>query len=405
MKLSEATNFSSFLYQLQTLTDDPLAAAAYADGYLASHRGHFPIIEGSTAHFICKKQAGTVVSVGGEWSGWDARQGIMTPIGGGLLHYQHEFELDARLDYFLYEIAANSAQDVPTDWQTFRHLNAHSTLDPLNARTGESGFGPRSELAMPDYERPAITREQGGTQVGTLQRSSMHSKFLGQEHPYTVYLPAGYTTSGEAYPCVYFNDGGDYLAMGKAPTILDNLIGVDIIPPMMAVFMPPVDREGEYNCDDRYVRFLCEELLPELHQHYHLSNEAAQRAVVGPSLGGLISLYIGSERPDLFGLVGAQSACVTSINGLDKYDARKVFASNHRLPLRLYLVIGRYEDCFGLDYRGRCRDLLNPLREFRAVLEEYGYPHRYFEPHQGHSWGLWRDYVPDILRYFFGDCS
>ena len=52
--------------------------------------------------------------------------------------------------------------------------------------------------------------------------------------------------------------------MGKAPIVLNNLIDIGAIPPIVAVFIPPVDREREYNCDDRYVSFLCDELLPVL---------------------------------------------------------------------------------------------------------------------------------------------
>jgi enterochelin esterase-like enzyme len=399
---SDKMNFRELKNHLASLANDPVAVAAYVDRYLAYHRGNFPIVEGTIAHFICKEQPNKVVGVGGEWNGWDAPRAIMTPIGGGLLHYQHEFENDACLDYFFYEIAVSRIEDLPADLQARRRLNMRSTLDPLNAHFGESGFGPRSELAMPGYRRPAVTREQKGIKTGILRKGSIESKFLHQEErSYTVYLPPGYSESGAACPTVYFNDGGDYLTMGKAPIILDNLISKGAIPPVVAVFLPPVHREGEYNCNDDYVRFVCDELVPEMQRQYNLRDEAASRAVVGPSLGGLISLYLGGERPDVFGLVGAQSSAVHSTYGLNKFDARRTYAVP--LPVRLHLVIGSYEDCFDIDYRGRCHDLLNPVRELCAVLKQHGYAYRYLEPHMGHSWTLWRDYLADILLYFFGE--
>ena len=403
METTAETSFWTFYTRLQALADDPGAVASYAESYLAAHAGNFPIVEGNMAHFIYKEQPGTIVGVGGEWNGFDARQAIMNPIGAGLLHYQHEFELDARLDYFFFEYETGSSPDLFSDPGAIVLDDMRPALDPLNRRFGESGFGPRSELAMPAYQRPAITREQPGVLAGLLREETIKSEALQQERVYTVYLPPAYSANNQPYPGIYFHDGGDYLSMGKAPIVLNNLIAAGAIPAVVAVFVPPVDRQREYNCDDRYVTFLCDELLPELQGRYNLSGDPARRAIMGPSLGGLISLYTGQQRPDRFGLVGAQSSAVKSINGLDIFDARAAYAVETRLPLRLHLVIGSYEDCFSTNGQGRCSDLLNPVREFCSTLEQRGYAYRYVEHHQGHSWGLWRDTLADALTYFFGE--
>ena len=403
MQTPAETSFWTFITRLQALVDDPVAAASYAESYLAVHAGNFPIVEGNTAHFIYKEQPGTIVGVGGEWNGFDARKAIMKPVGAGLLHYQHDFELDARLDYFFFEYNTGSVPDLFSDPGAIVLDDMRPVLDPLNQRVGESGFGLRSELAMPAYQRPAITREQPGVLAGLLREETIKSEALRQVRAYTVYLPPAYTANNQPYPSIYFHDGGDYLSMGKAPTVLNNLIGMGAIPAVIAVFVPPVDREGEYNCSDRYVSFLCNELLPELQDRYNLSSDPAKRAIIGPSLGGLISLYTGKQRPDRFGLVGVQSSAVKSINGLDIFDARAVYAVEPRLPLRLHLVIGSYEDCFSTGEQGQCSDLLNPVRELRSLLEQRGYSYRYAEHHQGHSWGLWRDTLADALTYFFGE--
>ncbi len=402
METPAETSIWPFITRMQSLADDPVAAASYVESYLAAHAGSFPLVEGNTAHFIYKKQPGTIVGVGGEWNGYDARRAMMEPIGAGLLHYQYDFEQDARLDYFFFEYDTDNSPDLLSDPRAIRLDDMRPVLDPLNRRFGESGFGPRSELAMPAYQRPAITREQSGLLTGVLREETINSKALQQERAYSVYLPPAFAAGVEPYPSIYFHDGGDYLSMGKALTILNNLIGIDAIPAVVAVFVPPVNRESEYNCDDRHVSFLCDELLPELQRRYNLSNDPAKRAVIGPSLGGLISLYTGKQRPDLFGLVGAQSSAVKSLNGLDIFDARVAYAVEPRLPLRLHLVIGSYEDCFSTDEQGNCSDLLNPVREFRSILEQCGYPYRYAEHHQGHSWSLWRDTLASALTYFIG---
>jgi enterochelin esterase-like enzyme len=393
-------SFSDFMAHLQTLTNDPPAATAYAESYIAPHNGAFPIVEDDIAHFIYKKSSDVVVGIAGDWNGFDARKAVMTPVGGGLLHYQHRFEADARLDYILVEVDAASAQK----WLSHSRasVHAHTLLDPLNPRVGASAFGAPSELAMPGYQRPLATKELPGILSGVLREGSMKSKILHHERHYMVYLPADYNPYGAPYPCVYFHDGGDYLNLTNASTILNNLIGAGRIPPLVAVFVPPQARDHEYNCNDHYVHFFCDDLVPELQSLYNLTADPGRRAVIGPSLGGLISLYMGKQRPDVFGLVGAQSSAVHTINGVKTFDARTAFAVEPAAPQRFYLVMGSYEDCFSTDWRGHCNDLLNPVRELHAVLERYGYSHYYNEYHQGHSWGLWRDSLDEALYFFFG---
>lgn len=412
MTVSER-RFDDFVAQLQTI-DDEAEAARYAEQYLTLYPGSFPIVEDDIAHFVYRASPDRVVGVSGEWNGWDARKALMTPIGGGLLHYQREFEADARLDYMFVEVRVEDVQAWLSYTRPQDQLSLHWRLDPLNARYGESGFGAKSELAMPDYQRPTLTLAQPGVQRGTLHKKTIHSDILQQERSYTVYLPYGYHETSEAdevdkvdeaYASVYFHDGGDYLTMGYAPTILDNLIQNGHIPPMVAVFVPPVAREDEYNCNDQFVQFFCDELVPEMHRTYRLSNDASLRGIIGPSMGGIISLYMGQQRPEIFGRVGAQSSVIKTINGLEKFDARLAFAVEPRLTLKLYLVIGSYEICFGVDSHGKCRDLLTPVQEFEEVVERSGYTYRYREDHQAHSWSLWRDSLVDALTYLFAPHS
>ena len=402
MDTFEDISFRGFISRLQAATDEPLSHAPTSEHLLSTSPGEFPIIEGNVVHFIHREHPGTISGVIGDWNGWDARRAVMTPIGYGLLHYQHEFEADARLDYLFYEVDAERLQGLPFE-EAIIHAPIHSMRDFLNPRIRESGFGAKSELAMPGYSRPQATFGQPGTTPGTLHEGRITSKILDQERPYTVYLPSGYNPHANPYPSVYFKDGGDYLNLAKTPTILDNLISWGLIPPIVAVFMPPIARTPEYNCGDAYVQFFTEEMIPYMHDQYNLSTDHTKRAVIGPSLGGLISLYIGSQRPDLFGLIGAQSSAVHSAYGLDKYDARSSYALSPDKSQRLHLVIGTYEECFDIDRYGRCQDLLNPVRQLRSVLEQSGYDYRYAEYHQGHSWGLWRDTLVDALTYFFAE--
>lgn len=401
MPATRPPSFNVFLAQLLALADAPEQATALAHDYLAAHAGQIPVIEGDTAHFFYRDQPGLIAGVGGEWNGFDARRAIMEPIGGGLLHYAHTFPPDARLDYLIYEVDA-VWRDRLDDPAALAEIVPRTLRDPLNPRLGSSGLGPRSELAMPAYRRPAITEAQAERPGGRLQEESMRSRaFGGSRRAYTVYLPAGYDAARGPYALAVFHDGGDYLAYGEARTILDNLIASGAIPPLVAVFVPPQARDVEYNCDDRQVRFLADELLPRVSGHFALSPDRMRRAVIGPSLGGLISLYAGSRRPEVFGLIAAQSSVVGGGPEPEPYDAGQAY-TGAALPSRVHLVIGTYETCFAIDEQGWCRDLYTPVRYLHNVLTQAGVPHRYAEHPQGHSWGLWRDTLADALTYLFG---
>jgi enterochelin esterase-like enzyme len=85
---------------------------------------------------------------------------------------------------------------------------------------------------------------------------------------------------------------------------------------------------------DDYLRFLVEELKPYIDSHYSVHTDAAHTAILGSSMGGLISLYAIAEYPQVFG--GA--ACIsTHWPGTMDTDEREVPAAffaymRERLP-------------------------------------------------------------------------
>lgn len=385
-------SFSDFVAALHTTEPDPQLVAPY----LATHGN--PIIEGSTAHFLAAARLDKVIAIRGDWNGWDVRRGLMQPLGGGLLHYQHDFAPDARVDYqfvLIDEAEPNRLND-PT---AIASWTLPMLLDPLDPNS-DAGAGENLELAMPDYQRPAITQRRSNQYRGMLVEGDMYSAALGQMRRYIVYAPQGYNLDGPPFPAIYFHDGGDYLNYAGAATILDNLIADRTIPPLVAVFAPPLHRWAEYDCNDAYLTFFADELVAEAQREFNLIDDAAGRAIMGPSMGGLISLYIASKRPDVFSMVAAQSSVTRAKQG--SWAAHQAYGVEPPLPLKLHLVVGTYENCYGIDEQGNCKDILTGVRELRDVLTQRGYPLQYSEHHQGHSWGLWRDDLADALGYFFG---
>jgi enterochelin esterase family protein len=190
-------------------------------------------------------------------------------------------------------------------------------LDPGNPLVMWGGYGPNSELRMPDYVYPMETVRREDVPRGTLHPSESFRSFnLGHEVAYRVYTPAGYDTLG-ALPSIYVTDGHEYAAdhMGSMVIVLDNLIADGRIEPAVAVFIDPRDLENPYNnrrtthyvANPSFVNYVADELIPAIDQKYKSDSTAQRRAILGTSLGGSNAAYFGATMPDLFGNVAIQS--------------------------------------------------------------------------------------------------
>src|SRR6476469_6587973 len=127
-----------------------------------------------------------------------------------------------------------------------------------------------------NYPVDSASVEHPGVPKGEVLKFTFdHSKiFPGTVRDYWVYIPAQYTPGKPA--CLYVNQDG---IQWNAPTVLDNLINSKEMPITIGVFITPgkipaanpataldrFNRSYEYDgLGDNYVRFLLEELLPDV---------------------------------------------------------------------------------------------------------------------------------------------
>lgn len=359
-----------------------LAAAFWAD---AVERG-MPLFHpnGTEVVFLHKDDDAKTVELIGDMTGWDKRLPF-TRLHGTRLHYlRASYPPDARLDYM------------------FMIDGQRSILDPGNARAVQGGHGVKSELAMPGFVQAPELDERKETVRGTLATIERRSEASGYDHLLLVYLPPHYDQSRDPYPVAYFQDGNDYIFLGKAPAILDNLIADGAIQPIIAVFvvppsLPHKNRVTEYSMNDGYARSFVTEIVPFIDSTYRTIPKPHQRLVIGDSRGGLISLYIAFRHPEVFANAASQSGYVSYENN----RIISLFRGTQKKNLRLYADVGLYEETVHLS-SGGADNFLKGNRLLRDVLVEKGYAFEYREFPDGHSWGRWRTSLPDILRVFFG---
>lgn len=333
--------------------------------------GDFPHFENDSTVYLLYQGEAEDVSFAGDANGWDGKDSPFQRLFTTDLWYRMErYEPDARLDYKLI---------VDKQWM----------LDQRNPYTVSDGFGPNSELRMPTYHPPTEIIPKNTIPHGTLVDTTFSSSVLGNTRPVRIYLPPGYDKSGAAFPLVLFHDGMDYIMLGRAVNVLDNMIHAGRIPPLIAVFVPPVNRADEYagGSIGNFAHFVSREVIPAIDRSYRTLQHPDSRAVIGSSNGGNIALYLAMEYPDVFGNIGAQSS-----NIIGEIFMR--FRDGSKLPLRrIYMDLGTYD----------IPVLIALVRSFIPVLHSRGYEYRYREFHEGHSWGNWRARIDDMLEYFFGD--
>ncbi|MGI8770802.1 MAG: alpha/beta hydrolase [Acidobacteriaceae bacterium] len=177
-----------------------------------------------------------------------------------------------------------------------------------------------------------FTADDGGPAPRLHLRSGFPSRFLSAKRDVLVYLPPGYEPRGShRYPVLYLQDGqnlfdgrtsyvkGSSWMVGEAA---DRLIGEGEIQPLIivGVYNTGAHRLEEYTPTrdlvygggkaNLYGRLLIEELKPWVDGTYRTLDGAEHTGIGGSSLGGLVSLYLGLRRPDVFGRLAVLSPSV-----------------------------------------------------------------------------------------------
>ncbi|WP_129790723.1 alpha/beta hydrolase [Sphingosinicella sp. CPCC 101087] len=156
----------------------------------------------------------------------------------------------------------------------------------------------------------------------------------------TVWLPPGYEPKGQPHAVLYMHDGQNLfegrtgyggqewrvdeaaarlIAKGAIrPTII---VGIWNTPQRLREYVPAKALErlpsaylervrGLYGGDalsEAYLSFIVRELKPFIDRSYNVARDQANTAIMGSSMGGLISLYALTEYPEVFGAAGALS--------------------------------------------------------------------------------------------------
>jgi predicted alpha/beta superfamily hydrolase len=175
---------------------------------------------------------------------------------------------------------------------------------------------------------------------------SRASTILGRAHLFRVYLPPGYEENTlKRYPVVYMQDGRNLFfpqesflgADWHVGQTLDLLDSMSVIDKTIVVGLYAQNREEEYTAPGyrRYGRSIVEEVKPFIDSRYRTLPGPMDTAVMGSSLGGVVSFFMSWEWPEVFGRV----ACLSSTFAWRDNLMDRVFSERKR-DIKIYLDSG-----------------------------------------------------------------
>jgi predicted alpha/beta superfamily hydrolase len=165
-----------------------------------------------------------------------------------------------------------------------------------------------------------------------LLKEEVPSKFLNSPRTIRIYLPASYgRQSNRRYPVLYLHDGqnlfssaGTNICFGWGNWELDEtvdnlarskkmqeiiLVGVDNSPARYSEYCGR-HHAAETNGNtefEKFTSFLIDELKPRIDAGYRTQREPANTGTMGSSLGGICSIVLAWEHPEVFGKAASLS--------------------------------------------------------------------------------------------------
>ncbi len=351
---------------------DPQARGAMVERFLQM-RGGNPVVDQNArlTFFVKDDPTGRIPRIVGDFNNWattpqgyDPKAGMPIRIDGTPWSYVETTAFtNARLEYvFLYE--------------------KDTAPDPRNTRKIRTFSGERSEIRMPFFSGHPEVEGPAPDARGTVTEQAFASRALKASRRVWTYLPAGYETSQDIYPTVYFLDGGNYTDWMAVPAVLDRLIAAKTIPPIIAVFVEPGSRQEEYSRNPAWRAFVATELVPSIDARLRTFPAPEQRLIFGSSLGAYGAVDLAVEYPGVFGLCAslAPPAQAATLITNQAQGQRAIHGVR-------FFVLGAVYDT---DVKG--------ARTLRTALAEASADVKYEEVPEGHAAETFRTHIDNALK-------
>ncbi|GGK39072.1 MULTISPECIES: alpha/beta hydrolase [Flavobacteriaceae] len=228
-------------------------------------------------------------------------------------------------------------------------------------------------------------------------------------HKIWVYVPPNYNASNKKFPVIYMHDAQNlfdattsYAGEWKVDETLNNLYkntGKGFI--VVAVENGGAERINEYTPwknkkygggkGEIYIDFLKNTLKPYIDDNYRTKKQAKYTAIIGSSLGGLISYYGGLKYPKTFGKIGALSTSFWFSDDVENFT--KNYGKNKKS--KLYLLVGEKEG----------KNVVSNTKKYKKLLLETGFKSKNItskiNPEGAHNEVFWSSEFLEVIKWLY----
>ncbi len=282
-----------------------------------------------------------------------------------------------------------------TDNRSYNCSNGQSIVDisikgwtvPGNSEVIKSTAGENVRILSEEFEIPQLDRKRR----------------------IWIYLPNDYNLSDSTYPVIYMHDGQNLF---DASTAFAGEWNVDEIMDRIAentgfkAIVVGIDNGAELRINEYvpwaqpqipqaegkdYVKFLAETLKPYIDENFRTKRNPLNTALMGSSLGGLITHYAALRYPDVFGKAGVFSPSFWIAD--EAFDLAK--ARSKLMHTRMYFLMGDRES----------EEAVPGMDRMISLMKTSGFPkeniHRKVVEGGEHNEKLWRDAFEDSVLWLF----
>ena len=233
---------------------------------------------------------------------------------------------------------------------------------------------------------------------------------LDRQRAIRIYLPPGYAATQQRYPVLYMHDGQNlfddatsFIGEWGVDETLDTLArtrGLKLI--VVGIDNGAENRIHELSAWDnpkhgkgegrQYMAFIVDVVKPYIDGRFRTKPDRANTAIMGSSLGGLISHYAIYEYPEVFSKAGILSPAYWYAPAV--FD----FTTTHALSTdaKIYFYAGGKED----------ENMLPNLNRMTSLMQSQGISRKNFSirinPTAQHNEAAWRREFPQAVSWLFG---
>ena len=233
---------------------------------------------------------------------------------------------------------------------------------------------------------------------------------LDRQRTIRLYLPPGYKSSDQRYPVLYMHDGQnlfddatsfvgewgvdeslDALAVTRKLELI--VVGIDHGGEKRIAELSPWDNPKYGKAEGKaYMEFVVKVVKPYIDSHFRTLPDRENTAIMGSSLGALISHYAIYQYPEIFSKAGLLSPAYWFSAEVYALTAARVLPHD----TKIYFAVGGREG----------RDTVDNVKRMVALVRQKSLPQENtflkITPDAEHNETAWRAEFPQAVTWLFG---